>query len=126
MRKEKSAFKGAQGGVSMSGLLIGCVIFAVLALVGMKVFPPYMEYLQIRKAVTAIVESGEVRSGTVNDVRRAFDRRAQVDDITSISAQDLEVTKDGGEIVINFAYPKKVPLFSNVSLMFDFAGSSKR
>jgi hypothetical protein len=28
--------------------------------------------------------------------------------------------------VISFAYPKKVPLFSIVSLLFDFAGSSKR
>ncbi len=110
----------------MSGLLVGCVILIVLALIGMKVAPPYMEFLQIKKAVTAIVESGEVRSGTVTDVRRAFDKRAQVDDIASITAQDLEITKDGGDIVINFAYPKKVPLFSNVSLMFDFAGSSKR
>ena len=117
---------GDQAGVSLSGLLIVCVILGLCAVVGMKVGPPYMEFLQIKKAVTAIVESGEVRTGTVTDVRRAFDKRAQVDDITSITSQDLEITKDGGDIVINFAYPKKVPLFSNVSLMFDFAGSSKR
>jgi len=118
--------RGDQAGVSLSGLLIVCVILGLCAVVGMKVGPPYMEFLQIKKAVTAIVESGEVRTGTVTDVRRAFDKRAQVDDITSITSQDLEITKDGGDIVINFAYPKKVPLFSNVSLMFDFAGSSKR
>ena len=118
--------RGDQAGVSLSGLLIVCVILGLGAVLGMKVAPPYMEFLQIKKAVTAIVESGEVRTGTVTDVRRAFDRRAQVDDITSITSQDLEITKDGGDIVINFAYPKKVPLFSNVSLMFDFAGSSKR
>ncbi|OGA23820.1 MAG: hypothetical protein A3I01_02140 [Betaproteobacteria bacterium RIFCSPLOWO2_02_FULL_65_24] len=115
-----------QKGVSLSGLLIGCVILIVLALLAIKVAPPYMEYLQIKKAVAAIIESGEVRTATVADVRKAFDRRAQIDDITSVTGQDLEITKDGGEVVISFAYPKKIGLFSNISLLFDFAGSSKR
>jgi hypothetical protein len=115
-----------QKGVSLSGLLIVCVILVLVALLGLKVGPPYLEYLQIKKAISGIVESGEVRSATVLDVRKAFDRRAQVDDITSIGGGDLEITKEGGEVVISFAYPKKVPLFSNVSLLFDFAGSSKR
>jgi hypothetical protein len=34
------------------------------------------------------------------------------------------VTKDRGNVVIAFAYEKKVPLFSNISLVIDFAGSS--
>lgn len=114
-----------QRGVSLSGLLVGCVILIVLVLLGLKVAPPYMEYLQVKKAVAAIVESGEAK-GTAAELRKAFDRRAQVDDITSITGQDLEITKDGGEIVVSFAYPKKIPLFSNVSLMFDFEGSSKK
>jgi hypothetical protein len=115
-----------QKGVSVSGLLTVCVILIVLALLGLRIAPPYIEYLQIKKAVSGIVESGEVRTGTVGDVRRAFDKRAQVDDITAVTGQDLEITKEGGEIVVSFAYPKKVPLFSNVSLMFDFAGSSRK
>jgi hypothetical protein len=115
-----------QRGVSLSGLLVGSVILIVLVLLALKVAPPYLEYLQVKKAVTAIVESGEGRSATAADVRKAFDRRAQVDDISSITGRDLEITKEGGEVVVSFAYPKKVQLFSNVSLMFDFEGSSKK
>ncbi len=44
----------------------------------------------------------------------------------SITGQDLEVTKEGGELVISFAYTKKVPLFKNVSLVFDFEGASNK
>jgi hypothetical protein len=58
-------------------------------------------------------------------VRKAFDRRAAVDDITAISPADLEITKDGNEIVISFAYEKRIPLFYNISVLIDFAGSSR-
>ncbi len=62
---------------------------------------------------------------TAADVRRAFDRRATIDDITVITPADLEITKDGSDFVIAFAYQKKVPLFANVSVLIDFAGTSK-
>jgi hypothetical protein len=47
-----------------------------------------------------------------------------MDDVKSVTPQDLDITKEGGELVISFKYEKKVPLFANVSLVFDFEGSS--
>jgi hypothetical protein len=116
--------KNNQKGVGL-GMLIGIlVVLALLALIGLKVAPAYIEYGQIKKAVVGIVQTGEAK-GSVAEVRKAFDRRAQVDDIQSVTAQDLDVSKDANEIVVSFAYSKKIPLFSNVSLQIDFAGSSK-
>jgi hypothetical protein len=111
--------------VSLGGLLVICVILILGALIGLKVAPAYIEYGQIKKAVTGIVQGGEAK-GTVADIRKAFERRAQVDDITTITAQDLDISKDGNDVVISFAYPKKVPLFANLSLLIDFAGSSRQ
>ncbi len=118
--------RGRQQGVSFVGLLVIAIILVVGAIGGMKVAPAYIEYFAVKKAVAGIVASGEVRNGTVADVRKAFDRRASVDDINVISGADLEVTKEGGELVISFAYPKKIPLFGNLSLLIEFAGSSSQ
>jgi len=115
-----------QKGVSMAVMMIIMAVLILCAVLGLKVGPVYMEYLQIKKALVGIAESGELRSGSVNDVRKAFDRRASVDSISVISAEDLDISKDGGDLVIAFSYPKKVPLFGNVSLLFDFAGSTKK
>ncbi len=115
-----------QKGVSVFVMMIIMAVLILCAVIGLKVGPVYLEYMQIKKALVGIAESGELRSGSVNDVRKAFDRRAQVDSITEISSSDLEISKEGGDLVIAFAYPKKVPLFGNVSLLFDFAGSSKK
>ena len=110
----------------LSGIVIILILIGIVltAIGGMKVAPAYLEYMSVKKAVSGIVQGGEAR-GTVPEIRRAFDKRAQVDDVTVITSGDLEITKEGGEVVIAFNYPKKVPLFGNVSLYFDFAGSSR-
>lgn len=116
--------KRKQAGVSLSGLLIAAIILAVVALFGMKVVPEVIEYLQIVKTVKSISNDPSAKSSVV-EVRKAFDRAATIDNITSITPQDLDITKEGGDVVISFAYEKRVPLFGNVSLLIDFEGSSK-
>jgi Tfp pilus assembly major pilin PilA len=112
-----------QRGVSLGGLLIGAVILIVLALIGFKVGPAYGEYFAIKGAVVAIAQ--ERPGATVAEIRKAYDARASIDDLSSVKASDLEITKEGGEIVIAFAYRKEVPLFKNIGLFIDFAGRSK-
>ena len=108
----------------MIGMLVVCIVIVFVALGVLKVTPAYIEYFKVKKAVVGIVRSGEGRGSTVGDIRAAFNRRAAVDDIDVIEAKDLEITKEGNDVVISFAYPKKVQLFGNVSLLFDFAGAS--
>jgi protein-disulfide isomerase len=107
------------------GVLALLIAIVFVAIIGMKLVPAYIEYFTIKKAVTAITQSGELRNATVADVRRAYDSRANIDDITAVRPGDLEITKDGNEIVVGFAYQKKIPLFYNISMLIDFAGSSK-
>ncbi len=61
---------------------------------------------------------------TVGEIRQAFEKRATVDSIDVIGAKDLEITKEGNDVVISVSYPKRIPLFGNVSLMIDFVASS--
>lgn len=112
-----------QRGMSMFGILLVCIGVILVAIGGLKIAPAYLEFMNVKKAVAGIATSGEGR-GNVGEIRRAFDKRAQVDGIEVITGADLDVSKENGEIVIGFAYPKKVPLFGNVSLMFDFSGAS--
>ena len=113
-----------QRGLSMTTFLVVAVIIVFGAIGFMKVGPAYMEYFKVKKAVSAVAVEG--RSGTVADVRKGFDRRAVIDDIDIIGGNDLEVSKDGNEVVVAFAYTKKVGLFSNISLVIEFAGASNR
>ncbi len=110
------------GFAGVLALLVG-IIF--LAIVGMKLVPAYIEYFTIKKAVAGITQGGQLRNATVADVRKAFELRQAIDDFTSVGPKDLEITKDGSEVVISFAYEKRIPLFHNISVLIDFVGSSK-
>ena len=109
-----------QRGVSMLGIALICMMIVLFAVGVLKTAPAYMEYGTVKKAAMASREGAK----TVNDVQRNFDKRAQVDDISAITGKDLEVTKEGNNIVVSFKYDKKIPLFQNVSVLFEFAGSS--
>ena len=114
-----------QRGMGFAGVLAILVGIIFLAIIGMKMVPAYLEFFAIKKAVAAITQGGQLRNATVADVRKAFELRQAIDDFTSVGPKDLEITKDGGEIVISFAYEKRIPLFYNISLLIDFAGSSQ-
>jgi hypothetical protein len=115
-----------QRGVSLNGMLIGSVIFALIALLAMKVVPEWIEYGKILKVVKATAIDSSMKEATIPDIRSAYDKRADIDLIKSVTGQDLDIKKEGGELVISFAYTKKIPLFYNASLVFDFEGSSAK
>jgi len=114
-----------QTGMSAIGILIVLILVVFAALIGMRVTPAYLEYFAIKKAIASIKESGELRDGTAADVRKSFERHQSIDDFSSVGPQDLEIVKEGGEMVVSFAYEKRVPLFYNISLLIEFAGSSQ-
>jgi Domain of unknown function (DUF4845) len=115
--------RSTQGGVTLTGLVIGLFILIFLALLAMKLIPAYMEYGTAKNAIEAI--SRDRQTATPQEIRRAFDSRAAIDNISAVKATDLEITKDGGETVIAFAYRREVPLFANLGVYIDFAANSK-
>ena len=116
--------RNKQRGVSFLLIFLIGVVLALGAVGAMKIVPAYSDFSTAKSAIIAIA-AAEGRTGSVADIRRSFNRRAQVDNITVVSPDDLEVTKDGGEVVISFAYAKKIPLFANLSVCIDFAASTE-
>ncbi len=109
-------------GVTLIGMVVASIVVVIVAIGGLKIAPAYIEYYKVKKAIVTIAQANS--KGTVAEVRQAFDRRATIDDIDVISGKDLEVTKEGGDLVVSFAYPKRISLFGNVNVVIDFAASS--
>ena len=115
--------RNKQKGVSFLVVFLIFVAVALIAVGAMKILPAYSEFQTAKKAMSGVAGS-EGRTGSVTDIRKAFDRRASIDNITAVTGGELEVTKDGGEVVISFAYSKKISLFANVSVVIDFSAST--
>lgn len=115
--------RNKQRGVSFPVIFLIGVLLALGAVGAMKVGPAYSEFATAKKTIISVAAS-EGRSGSVADVRKAFERRAAVDNISVVTPGDLEISKEGGDLVISFSYSQKIPLFANVSLLIDFAAST--
>ncbi|MGZ8980998.1 MAG: DUF4845 domain-containing protein [Burkholderiaceae bacterium] len=109
-----------QRGLSLIGLIfVGLIVVALLAL-GFRIVPAVIEYIAIERAVQKVKNES-----TVRDIQAAFERHRTIDDITSITSKDLDITKEGDKVVVSYAYQKKIPILDNVSLVIDFAGTTR-
>lgn len=113
-----------QRGLSLIGLILVGGILVFVAIIGMKVTPAYIEYFTIQKHLRELARSPD--SSTPKQMMEAFDKRAQIDDITALQGKDLDISKNGNSVTISAAYEKKVPLFANISVLIDFETASGR
>lgn len=124
MKGRLMATRRAQRGLTLSGFIAMTAVVMVVGLVGFRMVPAYIEYYSVKKAVEgALADSASL---TPTDIRRWFDRRIAADYIDSIRATDLEITKDGNQIVATVVWQRKLPLVANVSLLLDFEASARR
>lgn len=114
----------SQSGVSLIGVMIGGAVLAALLLVGLKLILVVSEYMGVKRSMAAVVAGANPQTATVSELRSAFTKRALVDDVTTVTASDLDITKEDGRIVMSIEYSRKVKLFGNVSLLIDFSAST--
>lgn len=114
-----------QRGVTFIGMMFigGLIVFA--AIIGIKLIPAYIEYATITNHLREIARSPEAKTASVRDLQVTFNKRAQIDGIETVRGNDLEIEKDGGQIILRANYSTKISLFGNLSACIDFAASGE-
>lgn len=114
-----------QQGVTLSGFLLWSVVLVFAALLAFRIGPPYFEYMTIKKQLKAITEDPEARSGQRRDVELAFSKRSQIEDMTSIQAKDIVISKEGDGIVLSVEYTVCRPVVANIRACMDYSYSTR-
>ena len=114
-----TSFKSGQRGLTLFSLLFVGALVAVTGVIAAQVVPTVIEYQTILKAVNKAKEGN-----TVPEVRMIFDRAASIDAISSITAKDLEVTKENDKVVVSFAYQREFNLVGPAYLTLKYKGQS--
>lgn len=113
-----------QQGISLGGLLVGAFLLVLISITGLKLVPAYIEYAQIKTVFTAISQDPTLLKASLHDIRNSFDRRASVDNIKAIKAEDIEITLNDGKPELSANYSIKIPMSGNVSILLEFNPSS--
>ena len=119
-----TALPAQQRGLSFGGFIFGAFLLVLLSITGFKFIPTYIQNTQINTIFKTIAKDPELQKASVQEIRNSFSRRASIDNITVIKAEDVDVVLDGGQIELSAAYTVTVPLVANASIVFDFKPSS--
>lgn len=110
-----------QQGISLIGMFFVAMGLVFAAIVVMKLVPSYVEYMAINKVFSAMVADPELKDAKPSQIRDSYVRRSGIDNITSVTADDLDISRDNGQLVLSAKYHVEKPLFSNIGIYIDFA-----
>ncbi len=108
--------------IGMALIAAGVVFFAIMAL---KLVPAYIEHATIKNHLRELARAPDTRGASPAEIMAAFNRRAQIDDITAVDGRDLEISRDGSEVVLSATYSTRIKLVGNISACIDFEASSQ-
>lgn len=114
-----------QRGVTFVGMIFIAALIILGAIIALRLIPAYIEYATVVQHLREIARSPEAR-GSTREIQMLFSKRAQIDDIRAITANDIEVTRDGNSVILSASYQTKVRLFGNLSACIDFEARSSR
>lgn len=109
----------------MVGMIVIAGLIVFVAIMGLKLVPAYIEYATIQKHLRELANSPETSNTSLGEIISAFDRRAVIDNISVIRGSDLDVVREGGDVVISASYETRIKLVGNISACIEFEPSSE-
>jgi Tfp pilus assembly protein PilE len=114
-----------QSGMTFIGLVLIIAMVVFIATIGIKLYPPYVEFLTIKKAITKIANDPSFAEMTPAQIKDNFDKSASIDSIRVITSNDLTIEKStSGKPVAVAEYQVVVPIAGNISALLDFNAST--
>ena len=115
-----------QRGISFGGFIFGAFLLVFLGITGLKLVPAYMQAAQIKNIFVTMAHDPDLQKASPHDIQVSFDKRASIDNIKAIKAEDIEISSEDGRMVLSASYEVRVPLGGNVSFLLSFNPSSAK
>lgn len=115
---------GRQRGISIFGFMWVAAGLIFVAILGMKLIPAYLHSAQITQIFKQIVNDPAMADASIAQIKDSYNKRANIDYITDITAEDIEIGKDNGQLSLSANYSVKIPVAGNITLLLEFNPSS--
>lgn len=113
-----------QRGASIWMILLVVICLAFAGIIGLKLFPVYLESYQIDRALAALMEDSDVSTYNKRDMRDALLRRLDIDGVTEVNFDNfwdvVTMEKEDQTVTLNVVYEVVVPIVGNVSALVEF------
>jgi hypothetical protein len=117
--------RNRQAGITIIGFVFVAAVVLAIAMIGFRVMPSYIEYFSVEKTLRQTLEHS--REGvSLAEFRKDFDLKASADYIESVRGSDIDLTRDGSQLVASASWTNTLHLVGNVSLLLEFEASARK
>ncbi len=110
-----------QRGMTMLGILVLVIVVGAWVYAGIRMAPKYLEFMRVASTLEQVRDEYDSNPGTTEFMlRKAVERRFDIEMVEVITSNDIEIKKDGAMFTMRAAYDDTVPLAGNVSFLLEF------
>ncbi len=109
-----------QAGITLIGFLLILMVVGFFAFLVMRLFPVYTEYYGLRQAMKAVAAEPGIATKPPEQVKASLDRKLYISYVTSVKRNNVRVTRQGGNYLLNVRYEVRGPLLYNLEFIATF------
>ena len=110
-----------QRGMTFLGIIVVVIVVGAWVYAGIRLTPKYLEYVKVAATLEKVRDEYSANpESTEFMLRKAIERHFDIEMVTVIDSNDIEITRDGGTFLVRAAYQDTVPLVANVSFLVEF------
>ena len=103
-----------QQGASLIGWLIILTFIGMIALITIRVVPVYIDAYTVRSVLLSLQDERELASGDRNAILQALQKRLAINDVRSVSRDNISMQPVSGGIEVAVDYEARFPLIANI------------
>ena len=84
-----------QQGATVVGMLFIAALVGSGLILAAKLVPAYLEFMSVKKILSSMATSGDLKSMSPKEIQNSFFKRANVGDVKSVKPEDLTVSREG-------------------------------
>ena len=117
-------YRGGERGISFVGLMFVLVVLGFTLLIGLKLFPIYLESFKIDKALKGVVSDSKIGERSKRQIQAALIKRLDIDSVKVITNRNIKdhlvITSKSGQVSLDLDYEAEAELLGNISLVIAF------
>jgi len=118
------SFRNKQRGLGFLGLIVLVGVLGFTAVIGLKLFPVYMDAWKIDSVMNAVISEPGINDQSRQEVIESMLKRLDIDAVDSLNYSNhgdrMSVIKRKNSVTINVNYEITTPLLGNLSLLAQF------
>lgn len=106
-----SGIRRQQRGFTLWSVLFYLLVLGSAMVLALRVAPNYIAYLQVKNIVERAVEEFDPDRMGPRQIRTRIGKLLRTSQVYAIKAEDVEIFRDNGDVVVDATYEVRFPLF---------------